>query len=51
MYRLATNPNIARWCNAVVCLLIYVKYLMIKPDMENDDNARWRSILVGLKED
>lgn len=50
LYELATNPNVARWTNIIVCLLIYVKHLTVKPGLESDE-ARWRNILVGLKED
>lgn len=50
MHELATNPNAARWCNVIVCFLIYVKHLMVKPETDNDGTG-WKSILVGLKED
>ena len=50
MHALLINPNVARWCNVIMCLLIYVKYLMIKPEMENED-MKWKRDLVGLKEE
>ena len=51
MYSLATNPNVARWCNVIVCLSIYVKHLLVKPETDDNGGARWKHILVGLKED